>query len=125
MIEKTSSESPSPSPDTPLRRSDAPVLLTLDEVAARLHVSRRWLQGFLKGRPFGRMAGRKRLFTEDDFVSIINALPCPSSSSPREPGKAKTTRSGGRISGSALIRLRERLTKSSANTIGRRHRTKE
>jgi len=34
-------------------------LLTMAEVAARLHVSRRWLQDFLKTRPHGRMAGRQ------------------------------------------------------------------
>jgi len=36
-------------------------LLTMAEVAARLHVSRRWLQDFLKTRPHGRMAGRQRV----------------------------------------------------------------
>jgi hypothetical protein len=56
-------------------------LFTLDETAARLRVSRRWLQEFLRGRPYGRMAGRKRLFTEADIAILIEGLPCPSSSS--------------------------------------------
>jgi hypothetical protein len=63
----------------PSRRAAA--LLTLPEVAGRLHKSVRWLQGWLKDHPFGRMAGRTRLFTEGDVAAIIEALPCPSSSS--------------------------------------------
>jgi len=91
----------------PVKPSDGPRLLTLDEAAARLRVSRRWLQGFLRNRPFGRMAGRRRLFTEDDFAAIIEELPCPSSS--YRPGrvKARTGQSGGRTSGSALTFTRE------------------
>src|SRR5579885_647868 len=95
-----------------MSRADAE-LFTLDETAARLHVSRRWLQDFLRGRPYGRMAGRKRLFTESDIAALIEELPCPSISS--RPGKANrpTGRSGARTSGSALTALRERLTKDS------------
>ena len=59
----------------------APRLLTLPEVAGRLHKSPRWMQDFLRNNPFGRMAGRTRLFTEADVAAIIEALPCPSSSS--------------------------------------------
>jgi hypothetical protein len=35
------------------------VLFTVDDVAQRLHKSRRWLQNFLRGRPIGRLAGRR------------------------------------------------------------------
>ena len=38
--------------------SQAPILYGLDETAARLHKSRRWLQDFLRENPCGRMAGR-------------------------------------------------------------------
>ena len=38
-------------------------LYTMDEVAERLHKSRRWLQDFVRGMSIGRMAGRTRLFT--------------------------------------------------------------
>ena len=58
----------------------APRLLTLPEVAGRLHKSPRWMQDFLRNNPFGRMAGRTRLFTEADVAALIEALPCPSSS---------------------------------------------
>jgi hypothetical protein len=59
----------------------APRLLTLPEVAGRLHKSPRWMQDFLRNNPFGRMAGRTRLFTEADVTALIEALPCPSNSS--------------------------------------------
>ncbi len=59
----------------------APRLMTIPEVAERLHKSTRWMQDFLRQNPFGRMAGRTRLFTEADIAAIIEALPCPSSSS--------------------------------------------
>lgn len=59
-----------------MRPAPQTALLTLDEAAARLHVSRRWLQGFLRGKPYGKMAGRKRLFTEIDVAAIYEELPC-------------------------------------------------
>lgn len=61
--------------------SRAPDLMTMDQLAERLHKSRRWLQYFLRDHPYGRMAGRTRLFTEADIAAIIEALPCPSVSS--------------------------------------------
>ena len=39
------------------------------------------MQDFLRNNPFGRMAGRTRLFTEADVAALIEALPCPSNSS--------------------------------------------
>ena len=59
----------------------APCLLKIEDVASRLHKSTRWMQDFLRENPFGRMAGRTRLFTEADIAAIIEALPCPSNSS--------------------------------------------
>src|ERR1700722_347334 len=55
-------------------------LYPLPDVAARLHKSPRWLQSYLREQPFGRMAGRTRLFTESDILALIESLPCPSSS---------------------------------------------
>ena len=43
---------------------------TTDQVAARVHKSKDWLQGWLKGRAIGRMAGRTKLFTEMDIEKI-------------------------------------------------------
>jgi Helix-turn-helix domain len=90
-----------------------PVLLTVEDVAERLHVSRRWVLDYVRGRPIGRMAGRKRLFTEIDLTSIIAGLPCPSSSSRRAKARARIGRCEARTSGSELTKLRERLTGNS------------
>src|SRR6266851_8698686 len=79
----------------------APVY-TLDDVAERLHKSRRWLQDFVRGRPIGRLAGRTRLFTEADVLTLIEALPCPSSSSSRAKARARISRSEGRTSDGTL-----------------------
>jgi hypothetical protein len=72
----------------------------MDQVAERLHKSRRWLQDFLRGRDIGRLAGRTKLFTDADILRLIEALPCPSSSSRR--ASRRTGRSAARISGGTL-----------------------
>lgn len=54
--------------------TSAPALFSMVDVAARLGKSRRWLQDFLKNRPYGRMAGRSRLFTESDYFELLQAL---------------------------------------------------
>jgi hypothetical protein len=58
--------------------------LKLNQVAARLHKSGRWLQDYLRqnpcdqtGKPFYRLAGRSRLFTEADITRIYESLPAP------------------------------------------------
>jgi hypothetical protein len=79
------------------------ILFTIDELAARLHKSRRWLQAFLRGRDIGRLAGRTRLFTEGDVARLIQELPCPSSSSRPGKTKARIGQSAARISGGTLI----------------------
>jgi hypothetical protein len=79
-------------------------LFTVDDVAQRLHKSRRWLQTFLRDRPIGRLAGRTRLFTEYDVLRLIEELPCPSSSAHRARVKRRTITSGAHISASTLKR---------------------
>jgi hypothetical protein len=54
-----------------------PRLLSISDVAKHLHKSKRWLQYFLKENPFGRMAGRTRLFTDADLAALIESLPKP------------------------------------------------
>jgi hypothetical protein len=90
-----------------------PQIFQMEEVAARLGKSRRWLQDFLRDHPYGRMAGRKRLFTESDITALIEELPCPSSSVRPAPANRRIGPSGGHTSGSALTKLRERLTEGS------------
>ncbi len=96
----------------------APTLHTTAQVAERLGTSKRWLQGFLSGRPFGRMAGRSRVFTESDIAQIIEALPAPRCSTPRV--SAKTGGYAGRTSGSASTQLRELLAKKKPPTRSRK-----
>ncbi len=81
-----------------------PAIYSLDDVAQRLHKSRRWLQNFLRGRPIGRLAGRTRLFTDSDVVLLIQELPCPSSSGRRARVKRRAITSGAPTSASTLKR---------------------
>jgi hypothetical protein len=45
------------------------------EAAKRLGKSKRWLQMYLRNNPAGRMAGRSRLFMEEDFEALVRSLP--------------------------------------------------
>src|SRR5262245_22623339 len=74
--------------------------LTLDEAAAKLRKSRRWLQSFLREHPYYRLAGRTKLFTEADINRPYEALPCPSNSSRR--ASRRFSRSGVHTSASTL-----------------------
>jgi hypothetical protein len=47
---------------------------TPDEVAARLHKSRRWLQVFIQDHPHYRLAGRTKLFTDSDIRKVEVAI---------------------------------------------------
>ena len=47
----------------------------MTEAAERLGKSKRWLQEYLRKNPAGRMAGRTRLFTEEDFAALLRSLP--------------------------------------------------
>src|SRR6266566_4547122 len=55
-------------------------LYTLDEICLRLRVSRRWLGGYLRTRPYYRIVGRRKMFTTEDLARLIGELPCPSNS---------------------------------------------
>jgi excisionase family DNA binding protein len=106
--------------------------LTIEEVAARLRVTKRWLQDWLRdhthdqhGVAFYRVAGRRKLFTEDSVARILAAFPQPkastcSSSSHPARGTHRTGASGGPILGTALseaLKLAtERLPPSSSQS---------
>jgi hypothetical protein len=94
-------------------------ILTIDEVATRLHKSRRWVRSFVRGRGIGRLAGRTRLFTMADLHQLIEALPCPSSST--RPGRAtRTGRSAARTSSGTLSEALALATeKSQPKSYGR------
>ena len=70
---------------------------TMDEVAERLHKSRRWLQDFIQRYPFYRLAGRTKLFTEGDIARLIEgqapeAHPAPAKAKRRTGTSAGSTR---------------------------------
>src|SRR5262245_66361965 len=75
-------------------------LHTMDEVAGKLRKSRRWFQDFLQDHPYYRRAGRTKLFTDEDVNRLIEALPCPGSSSRSVKGRRRTGISGGSTSAS-------------------------
>jgi hypothetical protein len=82
----------------------------MDEVAQRLHKSRRWLQDFVRDHPFYRLAGRTKLFTEGDIARLVEALPCPSSSSRRAKAARRTGMSEARTLESLLTEARRLLS---------------
>src|SRR5262245_14994901 len=84
-------------------------LLTMDEAAKELRVSRRWLQDFIQDHPYYRTAGRKKLFTTEDMARLIGALPCPGSSSRPAKAKRHTGTSGASTSASLWTTARELL----------------
>lgn len=54
-----------------------PVVFTMNEVAARLRISRRALQELVKKHPFYANNGRKKLFAEADIVALWEAMRSP------------------------------------------------
>jgi hypothetical protein len=81
--------------------------LTLDEAAAELRKTPRWLNEWLRthpvdadGRAFYTTAGRDKVFLPSDITRIVaalrEALECRSNSGNRAPAKRRTMKSGGR-----------------------------
>lgn len=48
---------------------------SMEEVAEMFHISRRTLQNLIKTRPFYRMAGRRKIFSESDLLKLYESLP--------------------------------------------------
>jgi len=88
--------------------------LTLDETAAKFHVSRRWLREFLRGKSIGRRIGRDMIFSQADVMEIYRRLPeCRLSSVTQSRAKPRITGYADRTSECELIEARELLTKRS------------
>ena len=51
--------------------------MTMDDVAARLRISRRKLQDILRDHPYYLQVGRSKRFAEEDFQRLIAALRHP------------------------------------------------
>lgn len=57
-----------------------PTILTMNEAAERLRISRRSLQDLIKKHPHYAANGRKKLFSESDLTALWEAMRCHSSS---------------------------------------------
>lgn len=53
-------------------------ILTMDEAAERLRISRRSLQELVKSHPHYAANGRKKLFSEGDIAALWEAMRCRS-----------------------------------------------
>ena len=79
-----------PAPDTLEREKDKLAVYSVQDVATRLDVPPGWLDRWLgrhprdgRDRPLYRVACRKKLLTDNHVALLIEALPCPSSSTRR------------------------------------------
>jgi len=96
-----------------------PTAYTMNEAAAELRKSRRWLQDWLAsnpvdamGRPYYSTLGRSKMFRPADIERILDAtrVQCLSNSDRRDRVKRRTTASVARISDSGLLKLAAELT---------------
>ena len=101
-------------------RSDYPWPITLDQCAERLHVSRRTLQNLLKEFPFYRRAGRRILFTREDFKKLLDALPTGESEYRLTGWRQSARRYSNARSGSDLEEARRLLEKPKRKRVPRR-----
>ncbi len=103
-------------PDAETGRAASP-FLTIDDVARRLHKSRRWLQDWLRNHPFDRNGepfytplGRTKTFDERDIQRIRATLKeeeqCRLNSFHRGRGGRRTIASGAPTSESTLTEAR-------------------
>jgi hypothetical protein len=96
-------------------------LLTMDEAAKELRVSRRWFQDFIQDYPYYRKVGRKKLFTAEDVARLIGALPpCPGSSSRPSKAKRRIGTSAANTSESLWTTARELLKNEPRDASSRR-----
>jgi excisionase family DNA binding protein len=58
----------------PEQHPEAPRIYTLDEAAARMRMSRRYLQELVKKHPFYALKGRQKLFTDADLLQLLDAM---------------------------------------------------
>lgn len=93
------------------RRDEGAALLTMDDVSRRLGKCTRWLRDWLKGRDYGRLVGRSRMFTEGDYLMMVEAFRCRSSSSRQKRAATRFTGLGAHTSESTWTELQALLTK--------------
>ena len=101
-------------------RSGYPWPITLDQCAERLHIGRRTLQVLLKDHPFYRRAGRRILFTREDFKRLLDALPTGGSEYRAMGWRQSARRYSNARAGSELEEARRLLEKPKRKRVPRR-----
>ncbi len=101
-------------------RSGYPWPITLDQCAERLHIGRRTLQMLLKDHPFYRRAGRRILFTREDFKKLLDALPTGESEYRSVGWRQSARRYSDARAGSELEEARRLLEKPKRKRVPRR-----
>ncbi len=101
-------------------RSGYPWPITLDQCAERLHIGRRTLQMLLKDHPFYRRAGRRILFTREDFKKLLDALPTGESEYRSVGWRQSARRYSNARAGSEFEEARRLLQKPKRKRVPRR-----
>ena len=91
-------------------------ILTLPEVAAKFHVSRRWLQGHLDGVPY-LCAGRKKLFDEVALTALKESSTMPYALVAPKAGRSPYWRVRGTECGISIDRSTRLSDKASAGKL--------
>ncbi len=101
-------------------RSGYPWPITVDQAAERLHVSPRKLRDLIQEYPFYRRAGRRILFTREDFKKLLDALPTGESEYRSVGWRQSARRYSIARAGSALEEARRLLEKPARKRVLRR-----
>ena len=101
-------------------RSSHPWPITVDQAAERLHVSPRKLRDLLKDYPFFRRAGRRILFTREDFKKLLDALPTGESEYRSVGWRQSARRCSNARAGAELEEARRLLEKPKRKRVPRR-----
>ncbi len=101
-------------------RSGYPWPITLDQCAERLHIGRRTLQMLLKDHPFYRRAGRRILFTREDFKKLLDALPTGESENRSVGWRQSARRYSNARAGAEMEQARKLLEKPKRKRVPRR-----
>ncbi len=101
-------------------RSGHPWPITLDQCAERLHIKRGTLQKLLRDHPLYRRAGRRILFTREDFKKLLDALPSGESEYRSVGWRQMARRNSNARSGLSLEEARSLLEKPKRKRAPRR-----
>ncbi len=100
--------------------ADVAGIATVDQAAERLHVSPRKLRDLIQEYPFYRRAGRRILFTREDFKKLLDALPTGESEYRSVGWRQGARRYSNARAGSALEEARRLLEEPKRKRVLRR-----